>query len=87
VGVVLINVINRAYAKKVLVQLPGQVHPLHFHKLKEETFLVLWGELITELDGRERVLKPGDTPDACSRRSRPPPIPTIRCIAIRRSMR
>jgi sialic acid synthase SpsE/quercetin dioxygenase-like cupin family protein len=61
VGAVLINVINRAYAKKVLVQLPGQRHPLHFHKLKEETFLVLWGELISELDGRERVLRPGDT--------------------------
>lgn len=61
IGAVLINVINRAYAKKVLVQLPGQAHPLHFHKLKEETFLVLWGELISELDGRERVLKPGDT--------------------------
>lgn len=61
VGAVLINVINRAYAKKVLVQLPGQAHPLHFHKLKEETFLVLWGELVSELDGRERVLRPGDT--------------------------
>jgi sialic acid synthase SpsE/quercetin dioxygenase-like cupin family protein len=61
VGAVLINVINRDYAKKVLVQLSGQRHPLHYHKLKEETFLVLWGELISELDGRERVLKPGDT--------------------------
>jgi sialic acid synthase SpsE/quercetin dioxygenase-like cupin family protein len=61
VGAVLINVINRSYAKKVLVQLPGQMHPLHYHKLKEETFLVLWGELISELDGRERVMKPGDT--------------------------
>lgn len=61
VGAVLINVINRAYAKKVLVQLPGQKHPHHFHKLKEETFLVLWGELISELDGRERILRPGDT--------------------------
>jgi len=61
VGAVLINVINRAYAKKVLVQLAGQMHPLHYHRLKEETFLVLWGELISELDGRERVLKPGDT--------------------------
>lgn len=61
VGAVLINVINRDYAKKVLVQLPGQQHPMHFHKLKEETFLVLWGELISVLDGRERVLLPGDT--------------------------
>jgi sialic acid synthase SpsE/quercetin dioxygenase-like cupin family protein len=61
VGAVLINIINREYAKKVLVQLPGQRHPHHYHKLKEETFIVLWGELISELDGRERVLKPGDT--------------------------
>lgn len=61
VGVVLINVINRAYAKKILVQLPGQAHPMHYHKLKEETFIILWGELISDLDGRERVMKPGDT--------------------------
>jgi sialic acid synthase SpsE/quercetin dioxygenase-like cupin family protein len=61
VGAVLINVINREYAKKVLVQLPSQMHPWHFHKLKEETFLVLWGELYIELDQRRKVLQPGDT--------------------------
>lgn len=60
-GAVLINVINREYAKKVLVQLPGQLHPWHFHKLKEETFLVLWGELHLELDNRHKILLPGDT--------------------------
>jgi len=60
VGVVLINILNREYAKKILIQLPNQEHPLHYHKLKEETFIVLWGELISNLDGRERVLKPGD---------------------------
>jgi N-acetylneuraminate synthase len=60
-GAVLINVINREYAKKVLVQLPGQLHPWHFHKLKEETFLVLWGELHLEVDYRHKVLSPGDT--------------------------
>lgn len=61
VGVVLINVINRKYAKKVLVQLAGQMHPWHFHKLKEETFNVLWGQLNIELDQRTKVLQPGDT--------------------------
>ncbi len=61
VGAVLINVINRAYAKKIIVQIAGQSHPMHYHKLKEETFLVIWGELISELDGRERLLLPGDT--------------------------
>lgn len=61
VGAVLINVINREYCKKVLVQLPGQAHPYHFHKRKEETFLILWGELHSELEGHRRVLRPGDT--------------------------
>lgn len=61
VGAVLITVVNRDYAKKIIVQLPGQSHPLHFHKLKEETFVVLDGELVIELDGQERRLQPGDT--------------------------
>ena len=60
-GVVLINVINREYCKKLLVQLPGQAHPVHFHKRKEETFLVLWGMLNVEVDGRRKILSPGDT--------------------------
>jgi sialic acid synthase SpsE/quercetin dioxygenase-like cupin family protein len=61
VGAVLINVINREYCKKVLVQLPGQTHPWHFHRRKEETFLVLWGTLHVELDGRKKILERGDT--------------------------
>ena len=61
VGVVLISVVNREYAKKILVQLPGQKHPMHYHKLKEETFIVLSGELISNLDGAEKLLKPGDS--------------------------
>jgi N-acetylneuraminate synthase len=61
VGAVIINVINREYCKKILVQLPGQKHPAHFHKLKEETFQVLHGELRIAVDGREKVLLPGDT--------------------------
>jgi N-acetylneuraminate synthase len=60
VGAVLITVINRGYAKKVLVQLPGQMHPWHFHRLKEESFQVLWGTLTLELDDRRKLLQPGD---------------------------
>lgn len=59
-GVVIINCINREYCKKILVQLPGQKHPAHFHKLKEETFQVLHGELHVTVDGRHRTLRPGD---------------------------
>ena len=60
-GVVIINVINREYCKKILVQLPGQSHPAHFHKLKEETFQVLSGELDLHIDGKLKKLYPGET--------------------------
>jgi sialic acid synthase SpsE/mannose-6-phosphate isomerase-like protein (cupin superfamily) len=61
VGTTLITCVNREYCKKLLVQLPGQRHPLHYHKRKEETFQVLSGELISEVDGRVRRLGPGET--------------------------
>jgi N-acetylneuraminate synthase len=61
VGTTLITCVNREYCKKLLVQLPGQRHPLHYHKRKEETFQVLAGELISEVDGRVRRLGPGET--------------------------
>ena len=60
VGTVLITIISRAYAKKILVQLPGQRHPSHYHRVKEESFHVLWGELDVVIDRRERRLVPGD---------------------------
>lgn len=60
-GAVLIECVRRAYVKKIIVQLPGQVHPEHFHRHKEETFQVLHGELRVQLDDREHVLQPGET--------------------------
>lgn len=59
-GAVLISCINREYCKKIIVQLPGQKHPAHFHKLKEETFQVLYGELNVNVDGKQRKLTAGD---------------------------
>lgn len=61
IGAVIINCINREYCKKIIVQLPGQKHPMHFHPRKEETFQVLFGDLSVNVDGRERSLQPGDT--------------------------
>ena len=58
-GAVLINCINREYCKKILVQLPGQQHPEHFHKLKDETFQVLYGQLHIQVDGKHSILGPG----------------------------
>lgn len=60
-GAVIVTCINREYCKKILVQLPGQKHPPHYHKLKEETFQVLYGDLTVNVEGRIRKMLPGDT--------------------------
>lgn len=60
-GVAMINCINREYCKKILVVLPGQSHPKHLHKKKEETFTVLYGELETDCDGKSSIVRPGES--------------------------
>jgi N-acetylneuraminate synthase len=59
-GAIIISIINREYCKKLLVILPGQKHPVHMHKVKEETFQLLYGDLSINIEGNERYLKPGD---------------------------
>ena len=59
-GVAMIDCVNREYCKKILVVLPGQSHPYHYHVKKEETFVVLHGELKIVLDGVEKTLHKGD---------------------------
>lgn len=60
-GAVLITCVNRDYAKKLVVQLPRQKHPYHFHKRKEETFQLLSGDVEIVKDGHPHKLMPGDT--------------------------
>jgi len=59
-GAVIINCINRAYCKKLIIQLPRQKHPYHYHKEKEETFQLLCGDLEVVLEGHKSKLEPGD---------------------------
>ncbi|HEC59646.1 MAG TPA: cupin domain-containing protein [Methylophaga sp.] len=59
-GATLIEIINREYCKKIIVMLPGQSHPLHFHSKKEETFNILNGELELNLKGEISTLSAGD---------------------------
>ena len=59
-GAVLITVFNKEYAKKLVVQLPQQKHPLHMHKIKDETFLVVYGVLTLTLNNEKYVLKRGE---------------------------
>ena len=59
-GAVIINCINREYCKKLIVQLPQQAHPSHFHRRKEESFQVLHGTLHVNVGGMEKTLHPGE---------------------------
>jgi sialic acid synthase SpsE/D-lyxose ketol-isomerase len=60
-GLALIDCVNREYCKKLLVLLPGQSHPTHHHIQKEETFIILYGDLTVTCRGRERTLRQGET--------------------------
>ena len=59
-GAIIINIINREYCKKLLIVLPGQKHPTHAHKVKEETFQLLYGDLQIDIEGKKRDMRPGD---------------------------
>ena len=58
-GITMITVVNREYCKKLIVVLPGQKHPTQYHKLKEETFHVLYGTVTLSLDGVAQDYGPG----------------------------
>ena len=59
-GLIILTVINRDYCKKLLLNLPGQSHPEQYHKLKEETFHVLYGKINIILNDKLRTCVPGD---------------------------
>ena len=59
-GITMITVVNRDYCKKLIVVLAGQNHPEQYHKQKEETFMVLEGELELVLDGVAQTCRLGD---------------------------
>jgi len=58
-GATLITVLNRDYAKKLVVMLPRQKHPTHRHMKKEETFQLLWGDLDLTINGKKHTMQPG----------------------------
>jgi sialic acid synthase SpsE/quercetin dioxygenase-like cupin family protein len=60
VGITMITVVNREYCKKLIIVLPNQLHPEQYHLQKEETFVVLHGEVELSLNGQIQTLKKGD---------------------------
>ena len=63
VGFFLFNLINKKYAKKIIIMLPNQSHPSHHHTIKDETFYIISGTLILTLNNKKKVLRPGDIID------------------------
>ena len=59
-GSTIITVVNREYCKRVIVLLPGQSHPEQYHKQKDETYHILFGEISLKLDGVQRQCKAND---------------------------
>lgn len=59
-GLTMITVVNREYCKKLIVMLPGQTHPEQHHTKKEETFVILHGNMQFWLDGKELQARCGD---------------------------
>ena len=60
-GSCMITVVNKEYCKKYIILLPGQDHPDMYHKVKDETFFLLTGDLSLRLDGKTFALQEGET--------------------------
>jgi quercetin dioxygenase-like cupin family protein len=60
-GCCIVNVLNRAYCKKLIIMTGGQEHPEQFHAIKEETFRIVRGELQVTLDGQTLILRQGQS--------------------------
>jgi sialic acid synthase SpsE/quercetin dioxygenase-like cupin family protein len=59
-GITMITIVNREYCKKLIIILPGQKHPEQYHKSKEETFHILWGDVSMTLDDAPKECRQGD---------------------------
>jgi len=59
-GAFIIDKVNREYCKKIIVMLPGQNHPEHYHIRKEETFELIHGDCSISVKGKVINLKLGE---------------------------
>jgi len=59
-GAVFICVIQHDYCKFIVIMMPGQKYPLHYHRIKDESFFVLYGDLTITIEDNVHVLSKGD---------------------------
>jgi N-acetylneuraminate synthase len=54
-GLGMVTIVNLDYCKKYLIVLKGQKNPAHYHKQKDETFFVLYGDISVIIDDHEPI--------------------------------
>lgn len=59
-GLVMLNIINGEYCKKILVLFKNQKHPEQYHNKKKETFHILSGSITLRLNGIAFTKSKGD---------------------------
>jgi mannose-6-phosphate isomerase-like protein (cupin superfamily) len=57
---IIANEIDEGYCGKFIFMFKGQRCPCHYHKKKHETFFVLKGKILMEVNGRKIILNEGD---------------------------
>ena len=55
-GLSMITIYNNHYCKKILFLLKNQIHPEQFHKIKKETFFVLYGKVKLEIKKKNNTV-------------------------------
>lgn len=53
-------IVNRDYCGKVLMLNKGYRCSIHYHKIKDETFYIISGRVLMEINNQKRILLPGD---------------------------
>jgi mannose-6-phosphate isomerase-like protein (cupin superfamily) len=56
----IVNDTKNNYCGKFLFLFDRQRCPLHYHKIKDETFFIVRGDVEMEVDGETSILRPGD---------------------------
>lgn len=60
VGAVFINIIQHDYCKFVVIMAKGQAYPVHYHRIKDESYFILHGDLNVTIEEETSRLTKGD---------------------------
>ncbi len=60
VGAIFISVVQHDYCKFIVVMLKGQTYPVHYHRIKDESYFILHGELKVTIEDETTKLSKGE---------------------------